>query len=86
MEHGSNQRFRQMREISEAAAMTRSILHKKARKQRESAIRSLQPTFERKRQHILATKTTDDGEDSITKSRERRASSSVDVKKSPSGK
>lgn len=85
MEHGSNQRFRQMREISEAAAMTRSILHKKARKQRESAIRSLQPTFERKRQHILATKTTDDGEDSITTRRERRASSSV-VKKSPSDK
>lgn len=83
MEHGNDQRFRQMREISEAAAMARSILHKKARKQRESAIQSLQPTLERKRQLALATKATDNGENSTTK---RRVSSSEDVKKSPSGK
>lgn len=83
MEHANDQRFRQMREISEAAATTRSILHKKARQQRESAIRSLQPTLERKRQHALATKTTDNGENSITK---RWASSSEDLKTSASGK
>ncbi|PRQ60619.1 putative endonuclease MutS2, P-loop containing nucleoside triphosphate hydrolase [Rosa chinensis] len=83
MEHGNDQRFRQMREISEAAAMARSILHKKARKQRESAIQSLQPTLERKRQLALATNATDNGENSTTK---RRVSSSEDVKKSPSDK
>ncbi|KAL6127324.1 hypothetical protein ACLB2K_075365 [Fragaria x ananassa] len=83
MEHANDQRFRQMREISEAAAMTLSILHKNARKQRESAIRSLQPTLERKRQHALATKTTDNGENSITK---RWASSSEDLKTSASDK
>ncbi|XP_050384998.1 uncharacterized protein LOC126801623 isoform X2 [Argentina anserina] len=80
IEHGNDQRFRKMREISEAAAMARSILHKKARKQRESAIRSLQPTLERKRQHALAMKTTDVGD---TK---RWASSSEDATKPASGK
>ena len=54
MEHGTGQRLRKMREISEAAAMARSILHKKARQLRASAIQSSQPSPADKSQHILA--------------------------------
>ncbi|KAL4594593.1 hypothetical protein ACB092_12G030100 [Castanea dentata] len=54
MEHGTRQRLRKMREISEAAAMARSILHNKARQLRASAIQSSRPTPADKSQHALA--------------------------------
>ncbi|KAK4570953.1 hypothetical protein RGQ29_029706 [Quercus rubra] len=54
MEHGTRQRLRKMREISEAAAMARSILHNKVRQLRASAIQSSQPTPTHKSQHALA--------------------------------
>lgn len=54
MEHGTRQRLRKMREISEAAAMARSILHNKVRPLRASAIQSSQPTPTHKSQHALA--------------------------------
>ncbi|KAM4068542.1 hypothetical protein ACB094_12G020800 [Castanea mollissima] len=54
MEHGTRQRLRKMREISEAAAMARSILHNRARQLRASAIQSSQPTPADKSQHALA--------------------------------
>ncbi|XP_021805501.1 uncharacterized protein LOC110749657 isoform X2 [Prunus avium] len=63
MEHSNDQRLRKMREISEAAAMARSILHKKVRQHRASLVQPLQPTLTHKRQHKLETnsqRTTDD--------------------------
>lgn len=80
MEHSSDQRFRKIREISEAAAMARSILHKKVRTRRASAIQSLQPTLTHTSQHKLETNSQrtriDDGH-----STESRSASSL----SPSG-
>lgn len=63
MEHSNDHRLRKMREISEAAAMARSILHKKVRQHRASLVQPLQPTLTHKRQHKLETnsqRTTDD--------------------------
>ncbi|XP_034204088.1 endonuclease MutS2 isoform X3 [Prunus dulcis] len=63
MEHSNDQRLRKMREISEAAAMARSILHKKVRQHRASLVQPLQPTLTHKSQHKLETnsqRTTDD--------------------------
>ncbi|XP_062152962.1 uncharacterized protein LOC133861237 [Alnus glutinosa] len=56
MEHGTEQRLRKMREISEAAAVARSILHKKVRQLRVSAIQSSQATPANKIRHTLAIK------------------------------
>lgn len=54
MEHGTEQRFKKMREISEAAAVARSALHKKVRQLRASAIQSSRETPASKIQHTLA--------------------------------
>lgn len=54
MEHGTEQRFKKMREISEAAAVARSTLHKKVRQLRASAIQSSRKTPASKIQHTLA--------------------------------
>lgn len=43
MEHSSNLRFKKMRDVSEAAAMTRSIIHKKVRQLDTSAKKPSQP-------------------------------------------
>lgn len=56
MEHGTEQRSRKMREISEAAAVARSILHKKVRQFRASAIQSSHATPANKIRHTLAIK------------------------------
>ncbi|KAM2921738.1 uncharacterized protein LOC126630727 [Malus sylvestris] len=76
MEHSSDQRYRKIREISEAAAMARSILHKKVRTRRASAIQSLQPTLTHTSQHKLETNSQrtriDDGH-----STENRSASSL---------
>ena len=55
MEHGTNQRYGKMREVSEAAAVARSLLHKKVRQLRSSATRPSQPTAADKSQHASAT-------------------------------
>lgn len=55
MEHGTDQRYGKMREVSEAAAVARSLLHKKVRQLRSSATRPSQPTAADKSQHASAT-------------------------------
>ncbi|KDP46010.1 hypothetical protein JCGZ_14917 [Jatropha curcas] len=61
MEHGSSQRFRKMQEISEAAAMARSILHRKARQLRARLTKPSQPPTASKRQHLAIDQhTTED--------------------------
>lgn len=55
MEHGTDQRYRKMREVSEAAGVARSLLHKKVRQLRSSATRPSQPTAADKSQHASAT-------------------------------
>lgn len=47
-EHGTEQRYRKMRQISEAASMARSILHKKVRQLRAHATQTFQPTADQK--------------------------------------
>lgn len=54
MEHGAEQRLRKTQEISEAAAVARSILHKKVRQLRASAIQSSQATPANKIRPTLA--------------------------------
>ncbi|KAE8077579.1 hypothetical protein FH972_016132 [Carpinus fangiana] len=54
MEHGAEQRSRKTQELSEAAAVARSILHKKVRRLRASAIQSSQATPANKIRHTLA--------------------------------
>ncbi|XP_059434871.1 uncharacterized protein LOC132167853 [Corylus avellana] len=54
MEHGAEQRLRKTQEVSEAAAVARSILHKKVRQLRASAIQSSQATPSNKIRHTLA--------------------------------
>ncbi|KAE9605977.1 putative DNA mismatch repair protein MutS [Lupinus albus] len=44
MKHSSNLRFKKMRDVSEAAAMARSILHKKVRQLDASSKKPLQPS------------------------------------------
>lgn len=44
MDHGTDQRYRMMQQVSEMASMARSILHKKRRQNRPSATRPSQPT------------------------------------------
>ncbi|KAJ9679870.1 hypothetical protein PVL29_021700 [Vitis rotundifolia] len=55
MEHGTDQRYRKMREVSEAAAVGRSLLHKKVRQLRSSATQPSQPTAADKSQNASAT-------------------------------
>ncbi|KAJ7965199.1 DNA mismatch repair MUTS family protein [Quillaja saponaria] len=52
IEHSTNQRFRKMRDISEAASVARSVLHKKARQLRASAMQPSCPNAADKRNHI----------------------------------
>ncbi|KAJ0102601.1 hypothetical protein Patl1_05535 [Pistacia atlantica] len=55
MEHGTKQRYRKMREITEAAAMARSLVHKRARQLRAPAAQPSQPTKVGKSQQIFAS-------------------------------
>ncbi|XP_044497942.1 endonuclease MutS2 isoform X2 [Mangifera indica] len=55
MEHGTKQRYKKMREVSEAAAMARSIVHKRARQLRALAAQPSQPTKVGKSQHIFVS-------------------------------
>ncbi|KAJ0046436.1 hypothetical protein Pint_05436 [Pistacia integerrima] len=55
MEHGTKQRYRKMREISEAAAMARSLVHKRARQLRAPAAQPSQPAKVGKSQQIFAS-------------------------------
>ncbi|KAG5233608.1 endonuclease MutS [Salix suchowensis] len=47
-EHGTEQRYRKMRQISEALAMARSILYKKVRQLRAHATQTFHPTADQK--------------------------------------
>ncbi|OVA16083.1 DNA mismatch repair protein MutS [Macleaya cordata] len=53
-EHGTAQRYRKMKEVSEAAAMARSLIHKKLREFRASATQHPQSTPLTKTQHAAA--------------------------------
>lgn len=57
MEHGTNQRYRKMREISELAAIARSILHKKVRQLRASVAQPSRSnaTADSSQQSLVAT-------------------------------
>ena len=55
MEHGTNLRYRKTTEVSEAAAVARSLLHKKARQLRSSGTRPSQPSTADKSQHESET-------------------------------
>ncbi|KAM7499852.1 hypothetical protein LguiA_024266 [Lonicera macranthoides] len=57
MEHGTNQRYRKIREISELAATARSILHKKVRQLRASVAQSSRSnaTTDCSQQSLVAT-------------------------------
>lgn len=55
MEHGTKQRYRKMREVSEAAAMARSLVHKRARQLRALAAQPSQPTKVGKSQQIFVS-------------------------------
>lgn len=63
MEHGTNQRYRKMREVSEAAAIARSLLHKKVRQLRSSATPPSRPIASDKNQHASATSNQHSTED-----------------------
>ncbi|GFZ16003.1 DNA mismatch repair protein MutS, type 2 [Actinidia rufa] len=54
MDHGNDQRYRKMREISELAAMARSTIHKKVRLIRESATRQIRASATRLSQPTIA--------------------------------
>ncbi|KAK3228430.1 hypothetical protein Dsin_000311 [Dipteronia sinensis] len=87
MEHGTTQRYRKMQEVSEAAAIARSFVHKRVRQRRASAVKPSQPTAVGKRQHIMAN----DAQKNAVENREhpttRRNSSPVKViKQSPTVK
>ena len=56
MEHGINLRFKKMRDVSEAAAMARSILHKKVRQLGASAKQPSKPNKAIKSSQSSATK------------------------------
>ncbi|KAK7301021.1 hypothetical protein RJT34_11876 [Clitoria ternatea] len=55
MEHSTNLRFKKMRDVSEAAAMARSILHKKVRELDDSAKQPSQNNKVSKNSHSSAT-------------------------------
>lgn len=87
MEHATNERSRKMRVISETAGMARSILHKKVRQLRASAIQHLQPTTADKSKHKAASinsqhSTIDNSESSAA---DRNMPSVDSVKQTPSG-
>ncbi|KAK6926114.1 MutS2 and Smr-associated SH3 domain [Dillenia turbinata] len=69
VKHGSDRRLRMMREISEAAAVARSILHKRAREFRAIESQSLQLTSSSKGQPLTSTNiehiTSDNSEHSV---------------------
>ncbi|KAF3432709.1 hypothetical protein FNV43_RR23811 [Rhamnella rubrinervis] len=88
MEHATNQRSRKMRVIPETAGMARSILHKKVRQLRASALQHLQPTTADKSKHKAASinsqlSTIDNSESSAA---DRNMPSVDSVKQTPSGK
>ncbi|KAF5450555.1 hypothetical protein F2P56_030889 [Juglans regia] len=87
MEHSTDLRLRKMREISEAAAVARSILHRKVRQHRASVIQSSQPNPADKSRHSLGINgqynTAEYSEPPIAS---KCASFVEDIKKSPSEK
>lgn len=86
MEHSTDLRLRKMREIYEAAAVARSILHRKVRQRRASAIQSSQPNPDDKSRRSLGINGQHNtAEYSEPPTTSKSASFVEDIKKSPSG-
>ncbi|KAK0593394.1 hypothetical protein LWI29_035943 [Acer saccharum] len=84
MEHGTTQRYRKMQEVSEAAAIARSFVHKRVRQLRASAVKPSQPTAVGKSQHIMANNAQKNAVENHEHPTTRRNSSPVKViKQSP---
>ncbi|KAI9157709.1 hypothetical protein LWI28_026711 [Acer negundo] len=87
MEHGTTQRYRKMQEVSEAAAIARSFVHKRVRQLRASAVKPSQPTAVGKRQHIMANNAQKNAVENREHPTTRRNSTPVKViKQSPTVK
>jgi hypothetical protein len=82
-EHGTEQRYRKMRQISEAASMARSILHKKVRQLRAHATQTFQPTADQKQ--LLTSDSRFTAEAKNGRPTESMSTSVVEINKQPSG-
>jgi DNA replication initiation complex subunit (GINS family) len=82
-EHGTEQRYRKMRKISEAASMARSILHKKVRQLRAHATQTFQPTADQKQ--LLTSDSRFTAEAKNGRPTESMSTSVVEINKQPSG-
>lgn len=81
-EHGTEQRYRKMRQISEAASMARSILHKKVRLLRAHATQTFQPTADQKQ--LLTSDSRFTAEAKNGRPTESMSTSVVEINKQPS--
>lgn len=81
-EHGTEQRYRKMRQISEAASMARSILHKKVRQLRAHATQTFQPTADQKQ--LLTSDSRFTAEAKNGRPTESMSTSVVEINKQPS--
>lgn len=81
-EHGTEQRYRKMRKISEAASMARSILHKKVRLLRAHATQTFQPTADQKQ--LLTSDSRFTAEAKNGRPTESMSTSVVEINKQPS--
>ncbi|KAH7543693.1 hypothetical protein JRO89_XS15G0001300 [Xanthoceras sorbifolium] len=86
MEHGTTQRFRKMREVSEAAAIARSFVHKRVRQLRASAVKPSQPTAAGKSQHIMANNAQKNSVENCENPTRRNSSPAKVIKQSPTVK
>ncbi|KAJ6887646.1 hypothetical protein NC652_028799 [Populus alba x Populus x berolinensis] len=83
-EHGTEQRYRKMRQISEAASMARSILHKKVRQLRAHATQTFQPTADQKQLSTSDSQFTAEAKNG--RPTESMSTSVVGINKQPSAK
>lgn len=86
MEHGTDLRLRKMGEISKAAAVARSTLHRKVRQLRASTVQCSEPALPDKSRHTLSISGHNNtAESSEPPMADKSASFVQDIKRSPSG-
>ncbi|KAB5531484.1 hypothetical protein DKX38_018154 [Salix brachista] len=83
-EHGTEQRYRKMRQISEALAMARSILYKKVRQHRAHATQTFHPTADQKQLSTSDSQFTAEAKNG--RPTESTSTSAVKINKQPSAK
>ncbi|KAJ6672972.1 DNA MISMATCH REPAIR PROTEIN MUTS FAMILY MEMBER [Salix viminalis] len=81
-EHGTEQRYRKMRQISEALAMARSILYKKVRQLRAHATQTFHPTADQKQLSTSDSQFTAEAKNG--RPTESTSTSAVKINKQPS--